>query len=115
MHWALGAEEMGRAYERNESRSSEKSRLESSYSTPGIQHFEDFRVHNFNATTPPQLQVPILETHQPIAATAGQAALPRNLSADLDGSASSIIGKNGEANLTVEGKRQVSPRVLLSR
>lgn len=123
MHWALGEEEMARRAHELSSHS-EQSRSfeeiaetipESSYNAPGTEPFEGYRVHHFNATRPPQVQLPMPVTSQPIKATARQATLPSILNVDLDRSASSITGKNGEASLTVEGKRQVSPRVLSSR
>lgn len=123
MHWALGREEIARrdyelASDSEKSGSSEEiaeKRPESWYKTPGVQSFEEYRVHYFNATRPPQVQLPNPEIPQPIKPTAGQATLRRVSDVDLGRSDSSIMGKNIEANLTVEGKRQVSPRVLLVR
>lgn len=122
MHWALGKEEMAsRAYElgsySEQPGSSEenlKTKLESSHNVPSTQQFEEYRVHHFNATGPPQVQLPMPVTPHPVKATAGQATLSKDSNVDLERPVSSSIGKNGEANLTVEGKRQVSPRVLLS-
>ena len=85
------------------------------YSNPGTQHFEDYRVHHFNASKPPQVQLPMPATLQPAKATVGQVSLRGFPDVNPNCSASSSTGKNGEANLTMEGKRQVSPRVLLPR
>lgn len=123
MHWALGQEEMARrVYELDsysgKSGSSEEiaeEKPESAHNTQVMQQYEEHRGHCFDATGPPQAQLPMPVTPHPIKATTGQATLPRVLNLDQGRSASSVMGKNGEASLTVEGKRQVSPRVLLSR
>ena len=117
MHWALGKEEMARrAYERNtqseQSGSSEeiaKVKPNSTCNVAGTQQFEDYRVHHFNATRPPQVQLPVPVTPQRALAAAW---IPEVSNVDLDRSASSIVGENGEVNLVAEAKRQVSPTVL---
>ena len=121
MHWLLGKEELtrrahGLIIEPQRIRSIEETaglKADSSYSIPAIQPFEDYRLHHFNATSPPQLQLPMPITSQPTNATTGQAAVPSIINLDLDRSALSIVGKRGEMTLTVEGKRQVSPRALI--
>ena len=124
MHWALGQEEMARrAYELDsysgKSGSSEEiaeETPESAHNTQGsTRDMQQFEEHCFDATRPPQAQRPMPIIPQPIKATTGQATLPRVSNLDQGRSASSITGKNREASLTVEGKRQVSPRVLLPR
>lgn len=118
MHWALGKEEMARRAcelkscleETGNPEENAEMKPESSDSIPGTQQFEGYRVHHLNATRP-QVQLPLLVKPKPANVTAGQTTLPRTFNGDLDRSASTIMGKNGEANLTVEGKRQVSPRV----
>lgn len=123
MHWALGKEKMVRgAYELNsrseKSGSSEEiaeEKSDSSYNAPSTQHFEEYRVHYFNATRPPQVQPPMPVTSQPTKTTAGQATFQRVSTVDLSHSVFTNMVKNGEANLPVEGKRQVSLRALLSR
>ena len=123
MHWALGKEEMARRAQKatSDSEQSGKSkkvaepRIELSSNTPGTRQFEEYRVHHFNATRPPQVQLRMSVTSQPVNDVAGQATLPRISDLELDPSASSSMGKNGEATLTVEGKRQVRPNVLLFR
>lgn len=120
MHWALGKEELARrAQEANsDSKQSGKSenfaeaKPEPSSSTPGTRQFEEYRVHHFNATRPPQVQLRMSVTSQPVNDMAGQATLPRISDLEL---AASSLEKNGEANLTVEGKRQVRPNVSLFR
>ena len=121
MHWFLGKEEItrrahGLISESEHFRSVEETaglKADSSYYTPATQPFEEYRLHHLNATRPPQLQLPIPVMSQPTNATAGQAALPSISNLDLDRSALSIAGKKGETTLTVEGKRQVSTRVLI--
>ena len=123
MHWALGREEMARRaseldpYSKQSGNSEEIAETNSKllYSNPGTQNFEDYRVHHFNASKPPQVQLPMPATLQPVKATAGQVSLRGYSDMDPNCSASSSTGKNGAANLTMEGKRQVSSRVLLSR
>ena len=120
MHWALGRDEMARrarefnfdTQQRGNSEEAAGTKPDPSYDAPGTQNFEEYRVHHFNATRPPQVQLPKPVIPQPVKAIAGQATLPRVPILGLDRSASSIMGNNGEANLTAEGKRQVSPRVL---
>ena len=117
MHWALGKEEIARrAYERNtqseQSGSFEeiaKVKPNSTCNAAGTQQFEDYRVHHFNATSPPQVQLSVPLIPQPALAAAW---IPKVSNVDLDCSASSIMGENGEVNLVAEGKRQVSPIVL---
>ena len=114
MHWALGKKYMARrAYERNahsehsgSSEESIKTKPNSTYSAPGTQQFEDYRVHHFNATRPPQVELPMSVK------TPGQASLPNVSNVDLDRSASSTMGKKREGNLVMEGKRHVSSVVL---
>ena len=118
MHWVLGKEELtrrahGLISEPEHFRSVEETpglKADPSYYTPATQPFEEYRLHHFNATRPPQLQLPMPITSQPTNATARQAAVPSISNLDLDRSALSIVGKKGETTLTVEGKRQVSPR-----
>ena len=121
MHWLLGKEELtrrahGLVFEPQHIRSIEETtglKADSSCYIPATQPFEEYRLHHFNATRPPQLQLPMPITSQPMNATTGQAAVPSILNLDLDRSALSIVGKRGETTLNVEGKRQVSPRVLI--
>lgn len=114
MHWALGKEELARrAQEANcDSKQSGKSESLAEASTPGTRQFEEYRIHHFNATRPPQVQLQMSVTSQPVNDVAGQATLPRISDPEL---ASSSMENNGEANLTVEGKRQVRPNVSLFR
>lgn len=122
MHWAMGKEELARRAQKTEynSEKSEKSekiaqtKPEVPSVTPGTQHFEDYRVHHFNATGPPQVQLPMPVTRQPVKDVARQATFPKLSDLEMKPSASSSMGKSEEANLTVEGKRQVRPNVLLS-
>ena len=102
-----------RAYEHNaqseQSGSSEesiKTKPNATYSAPGTQHFEDYRIHHFNATRPPQVELPLSVK------TPGQASLPNVSKVDLDCSASSTMGKKREGNLVMEGKRHVSSMVV---
>ena len=121
MYWLLGKEELtrraqGLIFEPQHIRSVEETaglKADSSHHTPATQPFEEYRLHHFNATRPPQLQLPVPITSQPTNATTGQAAVPSILDLDLDRSVMSIVGKRGETTLTVEGKRQVSLRVLI--
>ena len=121
MHWLLGKEELtrrahGLISEPEDIRSIEEtagSKADSSYYIPVTQSLEEYRLHHFNATGPPQLQLPMPITSQPTNATTGQADVPSISNLDLDSAALSIVGKGGETTLTVEGKRQVSPRVLI--
>ncbi|CAD6576993.1 MAG: hypothetical protein ASARMPRED_008088 [Alectoria sarmentosa] len=114
MHWALGKEKMvRRAYEPNsrfeKSGSSEEiveEKSDSSYNAPSTQHFEEYRVHYFNATRPPQVQPSMPVTSQPTKTTAGQATIQRASTVDLSRSVFTNTVKNGEANFIVEGKRQ---------
>ena len=116
MHWALGKDEMAlRAQESNlrceHSGSFERtieSKPESTYNAAGAQHFEDYRVHHFNATRPPQVRLPMPISAQPLKMTA-PATTAKVSNLDLDHSASSSMGKNEEASLAEECKRQVSP------
>lgn len=119
MHWALGKEELARRAQKTNSDAEQsgiseniaETKSKPSCDTP--QQFEEYRVHHFNATRPPQVQLPIAGTPQAVKDVAGQATLPRVSDLELNSSASSSMGNNGEANLTVEGKRQVRPNVLL--
>ena len=121
MHWALGQKEMTRrAYQlRSYSEQPEKpediveTKLESSHNALDAQQSEEYRVHHFNATRPPQVHLPMPVTPHLVEPTSRLATLSKVSNVDLERSVSSSIGKNGGANLTVEGKRQVSPRVLL--
>ena len=116
MHWGLGKEEMAlRAQEvdlRSESSGSFertiKTKPESTYSATGTQYFEDFRVHHFNATRPPQVRLPMPMSPQPLKMT-GPATIAKVSTLDLDHSASSFMGKNEETSPAEERKRQVSP------
>ena len=115
MHWALGKDEMAlRAQESNprseHSGSSERTietKPEFSYNATGAQHFEDYRLHHFNATRPPQVRLPMPISRQPLKMI-GPATTAKVSSLDLDHSAS-FMDKNEEASLAEEGKRQVSP------
>ena len=121
MHWVLGKEELtrrahGLITESEDIRSIKETvglKADSSYYIPATQAFEEYRLHHFNSTGPPRLQLPMPITSQPTNASTGQAAVPSMSSLDLDRSALSIVGERGETTLTVEGKRQVSPRVLI--
>lgn len=112
MHWALGKEEMAcRAHEcisdsqqPGSIEETAETKPESSYDTPATQQFEEYRVHHFNATRPPQMRLPVPLKSQPVEAMAGQANRLRI--SDMDLVASASMGKDGKANLTVEGKRQ---------
>lgn len=123
MHWVLGKEEMARRAYELESYSRKfgsceeiaEKKPESSHNTQGMRQFEEYRVHYFNATRPPQVQLPMPVTPQPLKATAAQATLPRVSSLDQGRLASSIMGKDGEASLTVEGKRQAAGDKLRAR
>ena len=120
MHWAMGKEEMAcKAHELNP-RSGQSASFEAItetkpdliYKITGMQQFEDFRVHHFNATRSPQVQFP-RETPQRVKATAGLATIPKVSNVDRKHSASSIMDNSGEANYTVEGgKRHVSSTAL---
>ena len=114
MHWALGKEDMAlRAYERNahsehsgSSEESIKTKSNSTYSAPGTQQFEDYRVHHFNATRPPQVELPMSVKK------AEQATISNVSNVDLDRSASSTTGKQRAGNLVMEGRRHVSPMIF---
>ena len=112
MHWVLGQEELTR---RAHGLITEPENIRGIDETVGSKadSFEEYRLHHFNATGPPRLQLPMPITSQPTNATTGQAALPSISNLDLDRSALSIVGERGETTLTVEGKRQVSLRVLI--
>ncbi len=113
MHWTLGKEGMTRRIYEFDSHSEQcgscesinETKSDSLYNTPEMQQFEDCRVHHFNATRPPQVQLPSPVSPQ---ATVGYALSPRVSSTDLDRSASVTIDDNGASNLVVEGRRQVS-------
>ena len=115
MHWALGKEEMARrAHECNlhseQSKSLERTietEPNSTYNAAGTQHFEDYRVHHFNATRPPQVRLPMPLSPRPVK-MAGPATSPKVSNLDLDRWALSIKEKNEEASLAKERKRQVS-------
>ena len=119
MHWALGREEMAcRAHEcisdiqqPGSIEETAETKAESLYDTPSTQQFEEYRVHHFNATRPPQIRLSVSLKPQPVKAMDWQAIRSEIPHVGLDGSAS--MGKDGKANLTVEGKRQVSPRYFL--
>ena len=123
MHWALGKEEMARRAQKATSDSEQSGKFkeiaepktEPSCNTLGTRQFEEYRVHHFNATRPPQVQLRMSVTPQPVNRMAGQATLPKISDLELDPSASSSMSKTGETNLTVEGKRQVRPNFLLFR
>lgn len=116
MHWALGKDEMAlRAQESNprseHSGSFERTietKPEFSYNAADAQHFEDYRVHHFNATKPPQIRLPIPISRQPLKMT-GPATTAKVSSLDLDHSAPSFMDENEGASLAEERKRQVSP------
>ena len=114
MHWALGKEEMALRAQESNPRSEHsgsferniKTKPESTYNAAGAQHFEDYRLHHFNATRPPQVRMPMPISPQPLKMT-GPATTAKVSSLDLDHS--SFTDKNEEASLAGERKRQVSP------
>lgn len=116
MHWALGREEMARRADRLNphseqslsSKGTAKKQTDFTDDSTGTLHFGGYRVHHFNATRPPRVQLPNPVAPQPIEATAGQATISN---VDPDCSASSDRGKNGDMNLAAEGRRQVSPEL----
>lgn len=118
MHWALGKKEMSRrAYECNphsEQSGSFKETAETShvstYNAASTHQFEDHRAHHFHATRPPQVWLPMPVSPQPLK-TAEPAIIPKASDVDLERAASSIMGKDEEADLAVEEKGQVSPIV----
>ena len=119
MHWAMGKEKMARkAYELNshpgQSASSQaitQTKPNFILKTTGTQKFEDHRVQHSNATRSPQVQF-LRDPPQQVQATAGLATIPKVSNVDWNHSTSSIVENNGEANLTAEGKRRVSPTAL---
>ena len=116
MHWALGKEEIALRAQKSNPRSEHfgsfertiETKPESTYNAADTQHFEDYRVHHFNATRPPQVQLPMLISPQPFKMT-GPATTAKVSNLDLDHSASSFMGKIEEASLAEERNRQVSP------
>ena len=116
MHWALGKEEMAlRAQESNpraeHSRSFQRTietKPESTCNAAGAQHLEDYRVHHFNATRPPQVRLPMPISPQPLKITR-PATTARVSKLYVDHAASSFMDQNEEASLAEERKRQVSP------
>ena len=116
MHWALGKEEMALRAQASNPRSEHswsferaiETKPESTYNVAGAQHFEDYRIHHFNATRPPQVRLPMPISLQPLKMT-GPATTARVSSLDLDRSASSFMDKNEKRSLAEERKRQVSP------
>ena len=123
MHWAMGKEELARRAQKTKSdfvKSGKSGKIAETKSeppsnTPGTQQFEDYRVHHFNATGPPQVQLPMPVIPRLVKDVAGETTLSRVSDFEISPSASSSMGKSEEANLTVEGKRQVRPNVLLLR
>lgn len=115
MHWVLGKEEIAlRAQERDprseRSGSFERTietKPESTYNPADTQHFEDYRVHHFNATRPPQVRLLMPVSPQPLKMT-GLATTAKVSNLNLDHSASSFMGKNDEASPAEECKTQVS-------
>lgn len=108
MHWAMGKDEMARRASEHQKTSEENAerKPDSAYTTSDTRRFEDFRVHHFNATQPPQVQLQLPVSYQPVKITAGQASIPSVSALNLNRSASSVTGNNGEANLVHEKKRQ---------
>lgn len=121
MHWAMGKEELARRAQKTKSdfvKSGKSQKVAETkpkppFNAPGTQQFEDYRIHHFNATRPPQVQLPMPVIPQPVKNVAGQTTLSRTSDLERNPSASSSMAKSEEANLTVEGKRQVRPNVLL--
>ena len=116
MHWALGKEEMALRAQESNPRSENSGSLErtieikpeSTYDAASAQHFEDYRIHHFNATRPPQVRLPMPLSPQPLKLT-GPATTAKVSNLDLDHSFSSFMDKNEEASLAEERKKQVSP------
>ena len=116
MHWALGKEEMALRAQKSNPRSEHSGSFErtierkpeSTYNAAGAQHFEDYRIHHFNATRPPQVRLPMPISPQPLKMT-GPATTARVSKLYLDHEASSLMDKNEGASLAEDRKRQVSP------
>ena len=113
MHWALGEEEMARrAHECNphsEQSGSFKETTEtepdSTYNAAGPHQFENYRIHHFNATRPPQVRLPMPVSPQPVK-TAVPTTIPIVSDVGLERAASPIMCKDEDANLSVEEKGQ---------
>lgn len=139
LHWSLGKEEMERRAERMCS-STISSAEESASSTTGdrpwwcledfihseddrdsnapaaARSFEDYRTHHFNTTKPPKLRLP-----RPVRQAATESSSRQNLFTDATKTSSSqgvfssrdAVPAVPTANLTLEGKRQVIPVLIL--
>ena len=118
MHWILGREEIARRAHQCNPRPEQSRNLEepsetepdSTHNATSTQHFEDYRVHHFNATRPPQVQLSMPVSAQMVQ-KARPASIPKVSKVNLDRSASSVMNRIEEARIAKEGKEQVSSLV----